>query len=112
MPTTTTIEAPEQTSKSGKRARKSASPRKPVPVRANGKQRPTAPTTKTNQVLGLLRRVRGASISDLSTATGWQAHSVRGFLSGTVKKKMGLVVVSEKDGKGVRRYRIATDVAA
>ncbi len=112
MPTTTTIDAPEKTPKSGKRARKSASPQKTVPARANGSQRPTAPTTKTNQVLGLLRRAKGASISDLITATGWQAHSVRGFLSGTVKKKMGLVVVSEKDGKGVRRYRIATEAAA
>jgi hypothetical protein len=110
MPTTTTIDAPVKTPKSGKRARKSASPRKPVSIRVNGKQRPA--TTKTNQVLGLLRRARGASISDLTTTTGWQAHSVRGFLSGTVKKKMGLVVASEKDGKGVRRYRIATDVAA
>ncbi len=109
MPTTT-IDAPEKTLKSGKRARKSASPQKPVPVRSNGKQRPA--TTKTEQVLGLLRRAKGASISDLCTATGWQAHSVRGFLSGTVKKKMGLAVVSEKDGKGIRRYRIAMDVAA
>ena len=44
-------------------------------------------------------------------ATGWQAHSVRGLLSGTAKKKMGLDVVSEKDTKGVRRYRIADDAA-
>ena len=111
MPTTTTIDTPEKTPKSGKRARKSASPQKTVPVRANGKQRPPAPPTKTDQVIGLLRRARGASISDLSTATGWQAHSIRGFLSETVKKKMGLVLLSEKDGKGVRRYRIM-DVAA
>ena len=76
-------------------------------------QRPaTTPTTKTEQVLGLLRRSKGASIADLSKATGWQAHSVRGFLSGTLKKKLGLAVVSEKDTKGVRRYRIARDDAA
>jgi hypothetical protein len=77
-------------------------------------QRPAAAlkTTKTEQVLVLLRRSKGASIADLSNATGWQAHSVRGFLSGTVKKKMGLAVVSEKDTKGVRRYRIAKDAAA
>jgi hypothetical protein len=112
MPTTTTIDAPVTTPKSGKRARKSASPQKTDAVRANCKQRPAAHTTKTDQVLSLLRRAKGASISDLSTATGWQAHSLRGFLSGTVKKKMGLQVLSEKDGKGVRRYRIATDVAA
>lgn len=75
-------------------------------------QRPAAPkTTKTEQVLGLLRRVKGASIADLSNATGWQVHSVRGFLSGTLKKKMGLAVVSEKDTKGVRRYRVTDDAA-
>jgi len=111
MPTTT-IDTREKTPKSSKRARKSTGSRKPVSIRVNGKQRPATPTTKTNQVLGLLRRARGASISDLSTATGWQAHSVRGFLSGIVKKKMGLVVASEKDGKGVRRYRIAAEAAA
>ncbi len=84
---------------------------------AGRKQRTQRPatarkTTKTEQVLGLLRRPKGASISDLSKATGWQTHSVRGFLSGTVKKKMGLKVVSEKDTKGVRRYRVAKDAAA
>jgi hypothetical protein len=76
-------------------------------------RRPQAPkSTKTQHVLHLLERPKGASITDLMKTTGWQAHSVRGFLSGTVKKKMGLAVVSEKDGKGIRRYRIAMDVAA
>ena len=68
--------------------------------------------TKTEQILSLLKRPKGATIADLAKATGWQAHSVRGFLSGTVRKKMGLAVVSEKDTKGVRRYRIAKDVTA
>ena len=62
--------------------------------------------------LNVMKTWLSALPSDLSGATGWQAHSVRGFLSGTVKKKMGLAVVSEKDGKGIRRYRIAMDVAA
>ena len=76
-------------------------------------QRPAAAakTTKTEQVLALLRRSKGASIADLSNATGWQAHSVRGFLSGTIKKKMDLAVVSAKDTKGGRRYRIVEDAA-
>ncbi len=38
--------------------------------------------------------------------TGWQAHSVRGFLAGTVKKKLGLTLVSDKAAEGPRRYRI------
>lgn len=111
MPTTI-IDAPKNMPKSGKRARKSASPQKPTAVRANAKKLAAAPTTKTHQILGQLRRAHGATIVDLSKTTGWQAHSVRGFLSGTIKKKMGFVVVSEKDGKGLRRYRIATDAAA
>jgi hypothetical protein len=111
MPTTT-IESQNSAAKPGKRARKHPTPTKAKPARASGNQRNAAPTTKTEQVLGLLRRARGASISDLSSATGWQAHSIRGFLPGTVKKKMGLAVVSEMDGKGIRRYRIAMDIAA
>jgi uncharacterized protein DUF3489 len=45
-------------------------------------------------------------LQQLMDATGWQAHSVRGFLSGTVVKKMGLVVVSAKGKDGVRHYSI------
>ena len=63
--------------------------------------------SKSAAVLRLLRRKRGATIGELQKATGWQAHSVRGFLSGTVKKRMSLPVTSEKGGGGVRRYLIA-----
>ena len=88
------------------------------PAKPNGRKRTArrsdaAPqTSKTNQVLKLLRRAKGGSVAEIATATGWQTHSVRGFLSGTVKKKMGLNVVSEKGPKGMRRYRIAEDGAA
>jgi hypothetical protein len=51
----------------------------------------------------MLRSTDGASVEELMDATGWQAHSVRGFLSGTRKKK-GVTIVSEKHD-GVRRYR-------
>ena len=63
--------------------------------------------TKTDKVIKLLRRKNGATIADLQKATGWQPHSVRGFLSGTLKKRMGLAINSEADAKGVRRYRIS-----
>jgi len=62
--------------------------------------------TKTAKILALLKRPGGASLQQLRKATGWQAHSVRGFLSGTVKKKMGLRVVSTKPLEGERSYRI------
>ena len=62
--------------------------------------------TKGNMILTLLRRSKGASLVDLCEATNWQAHSVRGFLSGTVRKRMGLELSSKLDGKGQRRYRL------
>jgi Protein of unknown function (DUF3489) len=49
-------------------------------------------------------------LDELQAATGWQQHSVRGFLAGTVKKKLGLTLLSEKPDVGPRRYRIASAV--
>ncbi len=66
------------------------------------------PVTKHTQLLQLLNRPEGASIEDMMQATAWQQHSVRGFLAGTVKKKMGLTLTSSKAEGDVRRYRIAT----
>lgn len=64
--------------------------------------------TKHAQLVNLLSRPAGASIEDMTQATGWQAHSVRGFLAGTVKAKMGLALSSSKVAGELRRYRIAT----
>ncbi len=63
-------------------------------------------TTKTDIVLKKLRSAKGATIQQLSEATGWQLHSVRGFLSATVRKKLGLNLVSDVGKDEVRRYRI------
>jgi Protein of unknown function (DUF3489) len=52
--------------------------------------------SKTAQIVALLKRPGGVTAKELMKATGWQAHSVRGFLSGTVRKKMGLAVLSTK----------------
>ena len=71
---------------------------------------PSAKPTKANMILTLLKRTKGASLAEISEATGWLPHSVRGFLSGTVKKRMGLEVLSERNTKGVRRYRITKTV--
>jgi len=62
--------------------------------------------SKTAKILGLLDRPGGVTLKALVKATGWQAHSVRGFLSGTLKKKMGMVVESLKSADGERTYRI------
>ncbi len=62
------------------------------------------PTTKLDRLAALLARREGASIADLTSATGWQPHSVRGALAGSLRRR-GLVITSEKID-GVRRYRI------
>ncbi|MGA2717152.1 MAG: DUF3489 domain-containing protein [Bryobacteraceae bacterium] len=87
-------------------------PAKKKPSRA--KKTPTAATkakgsregSKTATVLELLKRKGGVTAKELMTATGWQAHSVRGFISGTVGKKMGLTVESNKGADGERTYSI------
>lgn len=53
-----------------------------------------------------LRAPKGATIDELSKATGWQTHSVRGAISGTIKKKLGLAVTSSKTD-GIHTYRIS-----
>jgi hypothetical protein len=84
--------------------RKSAS--KPKLTPKVGKQPTKAnPDKKSTQVLQLLRRQHGATINELSIATSWQPHSVRGFLSGTVKKRYGLKLTSEVV-EGTRHYRV------
>ncbi len=62
--------------------------------------------TKTAQVVALLKQPRGATVKAIMVATGWQAHSVRGFISGQVRKRMGLKVQSlEHDGERVYSIR-------
>ncbi len=65
-----------------------------------------AAETKASVVLKKLKSPKGVTIEAVMEATGWQAHSVRGFLSAVVKKKLGFTLVSEIGKDGVRRYRI------
>jgi len=62
--------------------------------------------SKTNAILELLKRTGGVTAKELMKATGWQPHSVRGFLSGTIGKKMGLTVTSTKGDDGERSYSV------
>ena len=93
--------------------KKPTKPSKPRIVRNNApksaKKAPSAArTTKQDQVLSLLRRANGASVAEIVEATDWQPHSVRGFMSGALKKRLQIDVVSQRDAKtGERRYHVA-----
>lgn len=108
MPTEAATSRPKRLQKPVDRATKKspATPRTTkgaallAPDRQTGTHR-----TKHEHVLALLGRAEGATLIDLMEATGWQQHSVRGFLAGTVKKKLGLTLTSSKDGD-LRRYHI------
>lgn len=69
------------------------------------KQATLMPASKLDTLEKLLKRKNGASISEMTQATDWQQHSVRGAMAGSLKKKRGHTITSEKDG-GVRRYKI------
>ena len=64
------------------------------------------PKTRAVHIITLLKQPEGASIAELANATGWQRHSVHGFMSGTLKKKLGLKIESTKDGDTDRRYAV------
>ncbi len=66
------------------------------------------PKTKRDTIIGLLKRPKGASIADLTTATGWQAHSVRAALTGLRKRDMDVVRTNGTDGGYVYRISGAT----
>ena len=84
-------------------------PAKPKPVARTAtstKPRTARPGSKTSKILNLLHRPHGASVAELVKATGWQPHSVRGFLSGVLKKKMALKIRTTARDNGDRAYRL------
>ena len=87
-------------------ARKRGTRNKDTVGSRNGTKPASGKRTKQQTCLDLLGRREGATIEELVEATGWQGHSVRGFLAGAVRKKLGLTLVSEKPDAGPRRYRI------
>jgi hypothetical protein len=77
---------------------------------AHGKKASPAPIeardgSKKATILELLRRPKGATLAEIAEATNWQNHSIRGFISGTLRKKMGMTVESSTNPAGERRYR-------
>lgn len=75
------------------------------PGQSAAQRRRLAAGSKQSRVISMLRSPRGATIAAMMTATGWQQHSVRGFLAGVVRRKLSLNLQSEA-GDGGRLYRI------
>jgi uncharacterized protein DUF3489 len=81
----------------------------PHPKGASGYKdatQPIDPTTKLGKMVRLLSRTRGATLADLEKATGWQPHSVRGAISGSLRKKHGLKIDATNDETRGRVYRL------
>ena len=82
-------------------------PAAPRPTPPEPRQPRSREGTKEALLIAMLRRPEGATIAQIIEATGWQPHTVRGAISGALKKKRGLEVKSEKNEGGERVYRIA-----
>lgn len=98
-------------SKDAKKATKQAkaAPKKQAKEKAAKVKEAKVPRefSKKNIVLDLLRRPKGTTMAEIAKATDWQNHSIRGFISGNLTKKMGLTVESTKNEAGERTYKIA-----
>ena len=104
--------------KANKGAKKGAKPAKVAPKKQAKEKVTTKKAAKVKEaavprefskksiVLDLLRRPKGATMSEIAKATDWQNHSIRGFISGNLTKKMGLTVESTKNDAGERTYRV------
>ena len=90
--------------KRGKSGKKGSPPKKAP--KATKKAGGARDGSKAAKILDLLKRPEGATLAAIMKATSWQAHSVRGFLSGTLRKKLGLNIVSTKEDDGARSYSI------
>jgi hypothetical protein len=116
----TLVARKSRVAKSGTKATRKAAPAKKAPKTAPkaiprpraarpgraGKKKGIREGTRTDAILALMTHSGGVTLKEIMKATGWQAHSVRGFISGTLRKKMGLSVASTKGESGERSYSI------
>ena len=106
--TTTTTAAPKSTKKSKVNKAKPAKAAKAAKSPKQAVNREARAGSKKEIVLKLLRRDQGATVAEIAKSTDWQNHTIRGFLSAQVTKKMKLTVESTKSEAGERTYRIVT----
>jgi hypothetical protein len=97
-------------SRPAKAAKRKSSKRSVTVATASGARAKTRGGTKNARVVAMLQDRAGTTIAAIMAATGWQQHSVRGFLAGVVRKRLGLNLVSERSDSG-RVYRIVDDEA-
>jgi hypothetical protein len=104
----TTTKAETANPKKAKASKKVAKAKKVAKTKGAkaAKAKGTRSGSKAEKVLDLMRRKEGATLAEIAKATDWQNHSIRGFVSGHVIKKMGLKVESTKSEAGERTYRI------
>ena len=102
-PSQATANMPRQRKTAAAKSRSKA----PKASAAKPKGRAVPSQSKQDLVIQMLRRQSGVTIEDIMAKTGWQPHSVRGFFSGLVKKKLKLPLVSDVGKDGMRRYHIA-----
>jgi hypothetical protein len=105
---------PAETKSTGRpaRAKRSSSKKAAAPSAKAAKASPgrRTPDSKQDRIVALLRQPGGTTLDVLVKSTGWQKHSVRGFLAGTVRKKLKLPLLSQKID-GIRTYRVGASRA-
>ena len=104
--TQTTTPKKAKDSKKTAKAKKASTPKKTS--KATTTKGAAKSGSKAAIVLDLMKRKEGATLAEIAKATDWQNHSIRGFVSGHVTKKLGLKVESTRSEAGQRTYRIAT----
>src|SRR5688572_6752315 len=104
--TTATETAKPKKAKASKKSTKATKPAKAKKVAKATKPKSTRSGSKAEKVLELMKRKEGATLAEIAKATDWQNHSIRGFVSGHIIKKLGLKVESTKSEAGERTYRI------
>ncbi|HZI51845.1 MAG TPA: DUF3489 domain-containing protein [Terriglobia bacterium] len=106
MSETTTETTTAKKTNATKKSSKAVKPVKAKKAAKTTKPKGTRSRSKAQKVLELMRRKEGATLAEIAKATDWQNHSIRGFVSGHVTKKLGLKVESTKSEAGERTYRI------